>query len=97
MLKKNKNSLLFIIVISNILFIALIIYKRSYITHLDYLQQSLTKELDAARKETAVIQEQLLVLQKPEIIKKFCKKELKLNDMHMKQLKKLNNGELYGH
>lgn len=93
MLKKNKNKLLFIIVISNILFIALIIYKRSYITHLDYVQQSLIKELDRAKKETAVIQEQLLLLQKPEIIKKFCKKELKLNDMHINQLKKLAQGE----
>ena len=90
MFKKHKNYFLIIIILTNLFFIASVIYKRSYISHMNYQKQALEKELETLRKEKKIISEQLLTLQKPEKIRAICAQELGLQDMKINQIKTVN-------
>lgn len=92
MIKKTTYKLLTISLVScQLLIIALIIYKRSFITHLLYKKQSLAKQIAQEQEKKERLEEQLLRLQDPVAIKKFCKKELGLQPLRLKQVKKMEN------
>lgn len=86
----SKNLFLCTFITVNILFVFLLIYKKSYQTHISYEQQKLEKELDTLKKEKQQLTETLYVAKNPQAIKKFAEKNLGLTNMNMKQIKKIH-------
>lgn len=87
---KIKNKFLAIVITTNISFIILVIYKKTYLTHLNYTQQQLNKQLNKVKAERLILEEKLLRLKRPEQIKKFCEKELHMEPMKIKQIRKID-------
>lgn len=85
----RKNQFISIFFIINIIFIFIIIFKKSYETHLIYVEQKLEKELQEIKENKTKLKEELFQLKDPKKIKQFAKDNLKMRDTKISEITKI--------
>lgn len=85
----NSRGLLALFVFTHLGFIILQIHKHSQIVKLSYAKQKLELEFDSLNKKRERLVLQLHALKNPDAIRQFAQKNLGLEEVTLRQIKKL--------
>ncbi|OGB83399.1 hypothetical protein A3F66_01055 [candidate division TM6 bacterium RIFCSPHIGHO2_12_FULL_32_22] len=86
-LKKYGFNIIFLF--TNILFIFLLIYKKTTFSHLNYEKQKLDNNLEDLVKEKQKLEQELLIIKEPRKIQRFAQKKLGMQKVKISQVKKI--------
>ena len=85
----RKNSFIFLFIVTNVLFVFLIIYKKSLFSHLNYEKQRLETQLQELQKEKQKIEQDFLMIKNPKLVQKYVSSNLGMQKIKINQIKRL--------
>lgn len=89
-MKKKNNLFIYIFISINLFFIFLQIYKQSNFVKISYKKQRLEKEKETLIQKKDNLNQQLLEIKNPNLIKDYATKNLNMKKIGINQIKKVN-------
>jgi len=86
----RMKKFIVIVIVINIIFVFMVIYKQSWITKLSYEQQILENSRTELREEKEALTQKLYRLKNPKKIKDYAINKLGMKKMELKQAKKID-------
>ena len=86
-IKKYGFNIIFLF--TNVLFIFLLIYRKTTFSHLHYEKQRLDSNLEDLIKDKQKLEQELLIIKEPRKIQKFAQKKLGMQKIKISQIKKI--------
>lgn len=90
----HKRPFITLLVITNLLFVFMLIYKQTWITRLSYKQQEVEKKRNELIDEKEALTQALYRLKNPKNVKKYAMNHLGMKKMSLQQAKKLSKKEI---
>jgi len=89
----QMKKFIIVVIITNIIFVFMVIYKQSQITKLSYEQQLLENTRNELREEKEALIQKLYRLKNPKKIKDYATKKLGMKKMGLSQAKRINKND----
>jgi cell division protein FtsL len=86
----SRHSFTLVFVSVNIIFVFLLIYRKSYLVNLNYQKQRLEYQLQVFKKERDIAEHNFFILKNPNRVQKYAVSKLGMQKVKIDQLKKLN-------
>lgn len=85
----KKYSFFSFFVFVNLIFIFLLIYKKSLFSHLNYERQKLEQQIEELTKQKQKTEQDLLILKNPKEVQKYVRSKLGMQKVRIDQVSRL--------